>query len=78
MNNEANKLKQMLIKLDNKMPEILGIMGKEAQAFFKDTFNKKGFTNENFEAWEADEDSKGGELLVKMGRWWFVGSIGFK
>ena len=42
-------------------------IGGVAQKFFVESFEKKGFTDKTFEAWEADEDSKGGELMVKTG-----------
>ncbi len=42
-------------------------VGEEARNFFIETFEKKGFTDKNFKAWEKDKESYGGELLEKTG-----------
>jgi phage gpG-like protein len=52
---------------DKEMSRVLAQLGDEALKFFKASFEKQGFTDKNFEAWEKDEDSKGGQILVKTG-----------
>lgn len=64
---ESDKIKSLLDSLEHQEKEIMTKNAEIAKNFFVQSFENKGFTDENLEAWEQDEDSTKGELMVKTG-----------
>ena len=64
---ESDKIKSLLDSLEQQEKEIMTKNAEIAKDFFVQSFENKGFTDENLEAWEQDEDSTKGELMVKTG-----------
>lgn len=64
---ESDKIKALLDSLEHQEKEMMIKNAEIAKDFFIQSFQNKGFTDENLEAWEQDEDSTKGELMVKTG-----------
>lgn len=67
MSNQANKIQKQLDAFNAVQRTILQKIGDEAKKFFVEGFEKQGFTDVNFEAWEKDRDSKQGKILEATG-----------
>lgn len=66
MSKNTDLISKQIRELEAAQVPMMKKIGEVARIFFIDTFNKKGFTDKNFEAWEKDENPSN-ELLVRTG-----------
>lgn len=64
---ESDKIAALINDLNNQEINLMKKNAEIAKNFFIQSFENKGFTDTNLEAWEQDEDSTKGELMVKTG-----------
>lgn len=68
MNNEAQKIARQIESFERMNKEALAKIGDITKAFFIESFDKQGFTDEGFDGWEPDKNGKTEKILVKSGR----------
>jgi phage gpG-like protein len=77
---EARKILQAINQFDNTVPDLMKIIGNEAQNHFTKSFRDQGFTNSTIEPWKARKGeftggisrtrsrNRGRAILIKTGR----------
>lgn len=68
--NEAKKILEAINQFDNTVPDLMKIIGNEAQNHFVKSFRNQGFTDDGLQSWKPRKRGKdpGRAILVKTGR----------